>query len=273
MKDYRSEWISLSWMILALLFFSCEKKELSEFTDTPIIDGYLKPNDYLKVRISRQIPFSSDVSYSGDNVDQLDVVIKDDLGTYHLQPIGDGTYVDSSQTAKAGKSYTLTFTYNSKEVVAYTYIPSAPANVNQSVSELYLEQRDSTNPGMPGGSSMPDPVKISWNNPDNSYYLLLVENTEEDPEAVNNFGGNAPTRVFRKSPTNFSSEEIRAMEFQYFGKTRIILYHVLPDYASLYNQSGTSSQNLTNPSTSIVNGYGIFTGLNPDTLWINVKKQ
>jgi hypothetical protein len=158
-------------------------------------------------------------------------------------------------------------------VEAYTYIPDKPYNVTQSVTELSIEKRDTATRPTPG-ASMPDPVKITWNNPDNSYYLVLVENMETDPESINDFGGNAPpARVFRKSPSNFSSEEVRAMEFQYFGKTRIILYHVLPDYATLYDQSSTSSQNLTNPSTSILNGYGIFTGLNSDTLWVNVKKQ
>jgi hypothetical protein len=101
-----------------------------------------------------------------------------------------------------------------------------------------------------------------------------VENVESSPEAIRNFGNNAPpSNIFRKQPTNSSSEEIRAMEFQYFGKTRILLFHVLPDYAALYDQSSTSSQNLTNPSTNIKNGYGIFTGLNADTLWLNVKKK
>jgi hypothetical protein len=66
---------------------------------------------------------------------------------------------------------------------------------------------------------------------------------------------------------------LRPQEFQYFGKHRLILYHVLPDYASLYSENSTSSQNLTNPSTSIMNGYGIFTGLNSDTLYFTVNEN
>lgn len=248
------------------LFPFCKKKEVTEFTDIPIIDAYLKPNDYLSVKISRQIPFSSEVNYSSDDINQLSVKITDNNATYLLQPIGDGKYIDSNTVVTAGNSYTLSFTYNSKEVQAYTYIPDKPYNATQSITELTIEKRDTATRPTPG-ASMPDPVKITWSNIDNSYYLLLVENTETDPESINDFGDNAPpARVFRKSPSNFSSEEIRAMEFQYYGKTRIILYHVLPDYASLYDQSSTSSQNLTNPSTSIKNGYGIFTGLNSDTL-------
>jgi len=66
---------------------------------------------------------------------------------------------------------------------------------------------------------------------------------------------------------------INAMEFEYFGTHRIIIYHVLPDYADLYEQNSTSSQNLENPSTSISNGYGIFTGLNSDTLYLEVTEE
>ncbi len=121
---------------------------------------------------------------------------------------------------------------------------------------------------------MPDPVKITWDNPDGSYYLIVVENLETTLEPIRDFGGKEPPgHRFKKSPTNSSSEEIREMDFQYFGMHRIILNHVLPDYAALYKQSSTSSQNLTNPSTSITNGYGIFTGLNSDTLYLNIKKQ
>lgn len=266
--------VALGLLLTLALLPCCKKKEVSEFTDTPIIDGYLKPNAYLSVKISRQIPFSSNVDYSSDDINNLFVTITDKNKTvYTLKPIGDGRYIDSTTSVTAGNSYTLSFTYNKKQVLAYTYIPDKPTNVTQSVTELSIEKRDTATRPTPG-ESMPDPVKITWNNNDNSYYLVLVENTETDPEAVTDFGDNAPpSRVFRKSPSNFSSEEVRAMEFQYFGKTRIILYHVLPDYATLYDQSSTSSQNLTNPSTSIVNGYGIFTGLNADTLWVNIKKK
>ena len=102
---------------------------------------------------------------------------------------------------------------------------------------------------------------------------MIVENMETTLDPIRSFGTNArPGNRFKKTPTNSSEAEVRAMEFQYYGKHRIILYHVLPDYAKLYEANSTSSQNLSNPSTSIVNGYGIFTGLNSDTLYLQVKE-
>lgn len=178
-------------------------------------------------------------------------------------------------TVSDGQKYTITFLYNAKNVTAYTYTPTKPTNVTQSVTQIVIT-RISSSTGIPTGGipTQPDPVKITWDNADASYYLIVAENMESTLDPIRDFGGaTPPTNIFRKSPTNSTSEELRPMDFQYYGMHRIIIYHVLPDYASLYNQNSTSSQNLTNPSSSIVNGYGIFTGLNSDTLYIDVKDQ
>jgi hypothetical protein len=120
---------------------------------------------------------------------------------------------------------------------------------------------------------MPDPISLTWYNPDASNYIVVIENMESTLTAIRDFGDNVrPGNIFRKAPTTSSGIEIQSMEFQYYGKHRLILYHVLPDYASLYSDKQFSSQNLTNPSTSILNGYGIFTALNSDTLYLTVKK-
>jgi hypothetical protein len=129
--------------------------------------------------------------------------------------------------------------------------------------------------GQMGSFQMPEPVYLTWTNDDDSYYLVVIECMEEDPDPVRELNDSIPDRgfMFRKRPTNSQGIEIRPQEFQYFGKHRVILFHVLPDYASLYDETESSSQNLTNPSTSITNGYGIFTGMNSDTLLIQVNES
>ena len=121
---------------------------------------------------------------------------------------------------------------------------------------------------------MPEPLDLTWENDDASYYIVVVENLEDSLDPIRDFGDEeSRSGMFRKMPTTASGIEMRPQEFRYFGHHRIILYHVLPDYASLYTETTASSQNLTNPSTSIKNGYGIFTGLNADTLYLNVLEQ
>ncbi len=258
---------------LALLSqVACQKSEVSEFTDTPIIEAYLEPGNYLSVKISRQIPFSGSVQYSGDDIDNLALTVTYNGENHILTPLGNGVYIDSTIIVTEGGNYSVSFQFNSKSVTAYTYVPSKPQNITQSATSIAIEKID-TSSGPPTQISMPDPIEINWTNTDGSYYLILVENIESTLEPIRDFGDNTPPgNRFRKSPTNLGVEEIQAMEFQYYGTHRIILYHVLPDYATLYDNNSTSSQNLSNPSTSIVNGYGIFTGLNSDTLYVEVTE-
>jgi hypothetical protein len=260
------------WCLALISHTGCEKSEVSEFTDSPIIESYLEPGNYLTVKIARQIPFAENVQFSNDDLNNLLLTVTYSGGTHVLAPLGNGLYIDSTIIVAEGENYSISFEFNSKLVSAYTYIPSKPHNMIQSATEITIEKVDTAS-GPPMQTTMPDPITINWTNTDGSYYLILVENIESTLEPIRDFGDNAPPgNRFRKSPTNLGVEEIRAMEFQYYGTHRIILYHVLPDYATLYDDNSNSSQNLSNPSSSIVNGYGIFTGLNSDTLYVEVKQ-
>jgi hypothetical protein len=263
--------IIFSALIIVAVLISCTKSDNSDFTDSPIIESYLKPGDYPIIKIRRQTPFSSEVSYSDDEINTLSIQITNNSITKHLTPLGEGLYIDSTIIVKEGEMYDISFVYNSKTVSAYTNIPSKPIGFEQSATTIIIEQIDFSG-GLPTTRpTMADPVSLTWENGDDSYYIVLIENMETSLTAINDFGDEEPPgNRFKKPPTNSSGIEIRSMEFQYYGLHRLILYHVLPDYASLYSDNETSSQNLTNPSTSIVNGYGIFTGLNSDTLFINV---
>lgn len=266
-------------IILSLLMISaltgCLKRNNSEFTDTPIIESYLRVGDYFNLKVRRQIPFSSDVQYSGDNIDSLIITVTNNDNTYILTPAGEGKYTDSSLLVKEGETYDLSFTFNSRSVTAYTHIPVKPEDFDESDLSMYVSRMGSTSGPPEGGpGEMPEPVTLTWNNADKSYYILVIENMELTLDPIRDFGDTtAPKNVFRKPPTTSSGIGLRPQEFQYFGKHRLILYHVLPDYASLYSENSNSSQNLTNPSTSIMNGYGIFTGLNSDTLYFTVYEK
>ncbi|MGA1977344.1 MAG: hypothetical protein ABSG89_05740 [Bacteroidales bacterium] len=261
--------------IIGIVLVSCTKRNSSEFTDIPIIQGYIRPGACISLTVSRQIPFSTDVTYSSDDINNLKITVKYDSVDYIMTPLGGGHYTDSSLIAVTGGRYDLSFTYNSKTVTAYTTIPSKPVDFTESDTLISVMRMDSTTTYSPGTWTMPNPVLLTWENPDNSYYIVVVENMEAvlDPvRQTSDTTSNEPYGRFNKAPTTASGIELRAQEFTYFGHDRLILYHVLPDYASLYNQASNSSQDLTNPSTSITNGYGIFTGLNSDTLYFFVAQ-
>jgi len=79
--------------------------------------------------------------------------------------------------------------------------------------------------------------------------------------------------MFFNEPLTGINNTLRSQSFQYFGSHNIVLYRVNAEYAALYQSSGTTSQNLSTPPTSITNGLGIFTGINADTLKFTVNKN
>jgi hypothetical protein len=270
--------MKLRIMVIILLmsagFSACTKSGNSEFTDTPIVESYLKPGDNPLIIISRQTPFSSKSDLSGDDINSLSIRITNNNTSVNLTPLGEGKYIDSSMIIAENERYELSFIFNSKAVSAYTDIPSKPLHFTQSATSIKIADMDFSSGPPTSMPTMPDPVSLTWENDDASYYIVIIENMEATLTPIRDFGDNAPPgNMFRKPPTTSPGLEINSMEFQYYGNHRLILYHVLPDYASLYSDNQTSSQNLTNPSTSIINGYGIFTGLNSDTLYINVMKK
>lgn len=261
-------------LILASSLFSCIDRNNSEFTDIPIVKGYLRPGDYARLTVSRQIPFSSNVTYSADDINNLNITITNRSSNYTMTPLGDGKYIDSSLVIKEGERYDLNFMFNLKSVTAFTTVPLKPINFAESETSVTVMRMDSTSTPTAGGGmwTMPTPIDLTWDNDDDSYYIVVAENMEAVLDPVRDFGDSTdlPMGRFNKAPTTASGIEMRAQEFTYFGRHRLILYHVLPDYASLYDERTASSQNLTSPSTSITNGYGIFTGLNADTLYMTV---
>jgi hypothetical protein len=268
----RSTRIFAGILTFSILVTGCTRESSTAFTDFPVIEAYLEPGNSIVVQVSRQVPFLDNVTYSADDINNLAITITHNDTSYLLEPLDSGRYTNTQLNLSEGDEFNLSFTFDSRNISAYTYIPAKPANLAQSATKIYVPRMDSLS-GPPSGT-MSNPVEITWDNEDASYYLMVVENIEETPDPISDFGDEEPPgNRFRKSPTNSNSEMLRTFDFQYFGKHRIILYHVLPDYATLYEQNSSSSLNLTNPSSSITNGYGIFTGLNSDTLYILVKES
>ena len=125
-----------------------------------------------------------------------------------------------------------------------------------------------------GGFNIPDPVEVSWNNEDGDYYYVLIKNIETDPEYVNeNIAQLDGQFLFITEPliTDFYAIRTR-QELTQYGTYQIIVFRVNPEYAALYESSGSSTLSLEEPPSNIVNGLGIFTGVSSDTLYLEVNK-
>ncbi len=265
--------VSLVLMAFCLMATSCTESLESVYEDKPIVESYLYVGKPILIKITRITPYDANAPKAEDDINNLTVTILEGNQEITLQPIGDGIY-ESSADFKVQESvdYTIQFYFNKKEVKATTRALTKPKEFTQSVTSITVTVfSGSFTGGMP---DFPDPVKTNWSNPENDYYLVVVENTEENPDAINDFGNvERPARLFRNEPTQTNSYDIRAQQFQYYGEHRIILFHISPEYSSLYKDSGTTSQNISTPPTNVINGLGIFTAIHSDTLLLTVNKN
>lgn len=192
-----------------------KEESAPEFDDIPVIEAYLHAGKNFEIKVSRQIPFSSDPAFSDDDLNQLSIIVNTQNQNYQLLSVGNGVYQSDALIIDSDTEYKVAFLYNNKNVEAITNIPAKPSGLNISANEIIIET--GTFPPV-----MPEPIDVSWQNDDNSYYLIVVENIETDPELINENGAGGMT--FRNEPTQSNNYQINSRSFTYVGTHRIILF-------------------------------------------------
>ena len=251
--------------IFLIGIISCKKDDSSKYSAKAIVEAYLIPNTTPIVHITKEILYSSSVTATG--IDNLNVIISCNNIAYTLISKGNGYYeADSSLHIIVGNTYNLKFEYGGKTITATTIIPAKPTGFTESASSITVQQFDPNSSTMP---SFPDPIDLNWNNSGHDYYIIVVKCMETTLVPTDTVNSNKP--AFRTAPTQSNTYRLQAMQFKYYGTHDIILYKLNSEYAALYNDNGSNSLNLTSPESNINNGWGIFTGINADTLTVNVK--
>lgn len=258
---------------IAILFLACEK-QITEYTEskTTIVEGYLhagKTIDSLKITQSISLAITDNVIA----LDDLVVNISDSSNQYTLNSIGNGIYQNTALIIENDKSYRLEIEKDGAIISAETYIPNKK-EAQISLTEVELPKIELNAPiGIPTGSI--DVVEIIWDNSEGDYYVS-IRNIEINPEYVNenDAANDELSRRFIISEPQISSfyAIFPRREFSHYGTHEIIVYRVNPEYAALYESSGSSTLSLEEPPTSIENGLGIFTGASSDTLYLEVVK-
>jgi len=246
---------------------SCTDTDSGGISARAVVEAYLRPGQPIEMTISKEGLFENSTD-SVEFIDGLTVKINEGSNRYTLQSVGDGKYISNDDVITASeKIYSLDFEFENKEISASTYVPSKPQGFKVSADEITVSRP------APGTMPMrPEPIKVSWENPDNDYHLVVVTVVEEDPEKISEGGLSISGGGFRNEPNTETTYEINDISFKYYGMHAVVLYKLNPEYATLYEETGNSSLNLKSPYSNITNGLGIFTGINCDTLYINVKK-
>jgi hypothetical protein len=256
-----------------------EESSLSLDTETAVVQAYLYAGQPIG-----SIAITQSFSYARESTDlitleDLDIEISDGNQSIPLFHSSEGNYQNLDFKPESGKTYTLTFEHNGEQISSETFIPEKK-EIAISQTSIELEKIEGT--GFPGGGfgqGNNEAIEITWENNSEDYYYVVVENIEEDPEFVNDFlaeflANGTARRFFRITEpeiTDFHALNTRR-DLTQFGTYRIIVYRVNPEYAALYESSGSSSVTIAQPPNNIENGLGIFTGISSDTVFLEVIK-
>ncbi len=281
------------FLFVCLSIFSCtEINTVIQPGDKPVIEAFLAPGQKVSMKIFTEIPYSFvEEDNVSENITGLDILISgDDGSSFNLIDRGAGIYESIETLGVTGTTYSMSFQYNGREVSASTIIPPKPESFEMNVAEIERIERDFSGgfvPGQgggqgggPGGGFQQEdrtPLELIWTNTDEVYHFVAAQYTDDvqDPVIqfpVNENGFTRPARRFNNEPVLTNTSNLQPQQFEYFGDYDIILYRLNPDYAALYENNNTSTQNITTPVSTISNGLGVFTGVNADTLRMSVKR-
>lgn len=245
----------------AIFLSACQKDSLdSKSTSLPVIESYLVVGQPISVKLYQQKDLA-DTSEYGTPITGLTVYLFDGTQKHQLTESAKGTYTYADQSIlSTGKTYTLQFDYGGSPVSAQTTMPAKPQNFASQYDGVTLAS------GGNGPGSQSTVLNVfTWSNPDSLYHVLSFKSASA-MTPVNSFGSSRPINVTvnadKAAQYNMTSSTV-----SYIGSYNVILFTVNQDYINLIsNSTRTSSQNLTQVPTNIVNGFGIFTAMQADTL-------
>ncbi len=247
----------------------------------PIVEAYLVPNQPITLKVKKEIAYSEDVANIETFIHGLNITITGNGQTYALKEVLDSLYIsDNKVKLKVGVNYSLSFVYNGNPITATTIIPTKPVGLASDITSIARTRQVVTSTSaFPRNVDGNTEVNLTWSNPNNDYHFVVADNIEPVPDLIITLPSSTSTTVtnfqrrFRSQPVQGTTTRLRSQQFLYFGKYNVVLLKVNPDYAALYNTTGTTSQNISTPPTTITNGLGIFTGINADTLRFLVKEK
>jgi hypothetical protein len=268
-------------LLSILIITSCEDNNSAPNTDgLVVLEGYLYKGEPVdSIHLTQTVSFESkDTIYTP--VTDAQVAIKWN-GTQHvLQNIGNGyySYTGSDLQIIEDNGYTISVQANGVEISSSTTVPRKPEGVLISDNVLYV---DTTFTFGPPVNTDNEGITVTWENPDNEYFFIVIENTDPDAADIvlgnGQFpGGMQPPRMMfriRSEPFKNNSYTINSRSLQKYGEHRIRVYRVNQEYADLYENRQQDSRNLTEPLTNVVNGLGIFTAFNYQEVFFLVKKK
>jgi hypothetical protein len=174
----------------------------------------------------------------------------------------------------SGDAFELRIERGAETVTAQTMVPVPPEGLTLSSDVMEIPDLGGGFGGF-GGGRFADPITVRWQNPDRSYYFVVVENIEEDPVVL------PTTELLEKRPIRFTSQPVtadsmfvHALTLTHFGLHEVTLYGVNSEYADLYEGRTQDTRDLNEPPTNIQGGLGVFSAFaGRKTYFVAVPKE
>ncbi len=264
-------------LILTLcLSLNCTSDSLLEADDdTVVIQAYIYAGESVTdIRVTSTLPLGTEDT-SAPPVNNADVtIIKDDL-RYSLQPSpGDSGYYHYEGidlTLNAGDVVRIEVIYNDELAYGETVIPPPPEGVSTS-NETIIYPTELTWEWRYSEDFEKSQMTINWEGDGESLYFVVIETIDSNPQPVDEsvFPFKGKFQI-RSRPSTADSLRVSFMQFEYLGLHRAKIYIVNQEYADLYETQSQDSRDLNEPLTNIVNGLGVFSAFNSDSVFFEVK--
>ncbi|AYL98955.1 DUF4249 family protein [Mucilaginibacter celer] len=251
-----------------LMTAACKKNSADiNAVNKPVVEAYLVAGQPLSLKVYQQKDLTDTATY-GVALTGLSINVSNGSQTVKLTEGAGGTYTYSDAAfITAGKTYTMQFNYNNATVSASTLMPGKPAGFK--LTDSVFHEPNIIDP------AYNDKVlqTVTWSNPDSLQHILLFKNLDSNPFEI------IAVRSNRKPSFEINTERtaiynITQNTFKYYGHYQVILLRVNDEYINILSSNTRgSSQNLVNTPTNVVNGLGIFTAMQADTLNLRVTTQ
>lgn len=260
-------------LLIFLTLMACEEISIVPRSEkTPVIEAFLMPQlDTLTVTVKYMIPYSG----TSDDTLQLPVshvplylIFGTDSFRLAEDPLNPGYYhlLTDGLGLNPGDSIALAGSCEGTPFHSITRIPQNIESLTISKSSIYYTVGD------PRSMMQSENILISWSNPQADFYYVVVENMESDPEPLNEMVAEMPVMSFA-APSQADQFQVSMRNIRYFGDHRVIVFHVNPEFADLFDHADLTSNAITSPPGNIEHAMGVFTALTMDTVYFSVYKN
>ena len=271
------------YVLCIIINSSCE--DISDFDpgeSKPVVEAFIYEGESVDdIYLKKTIPFNTESKSGSEIISDAIITISGNGQDFILTPVIDqpGRYIydGNDLSVNIGENYQLTFEYEDRIISSTTTIPSEPEGTDISPQSIFINEINSLVDLRDFRESFQKTINVTWNNNDGSYYYLVVENIENNPESIDPtdvLGGLGINFEFTTTPTQESILSLRPLiHYTQYGTHRVTIYHVNEEYAMLYETSTQDSRDLNEPYTNINNGLGIFSGFASQEVYFEVIKQ